>query len=132
MNPELIERRFQRERQARKAAEKLLEEKSLELYTVNKKLAESAQELEKRIVERTKQLHSSEYRKSAILNSAFDAIFTFDIKGNILEFNPAAQKLFGYKTEEVMGKPMAEYLLPLSANSSLSKSIESLILTIER
>lgn len=112
MDPKVLERRFQRERKARKEAEQLLEQKSLELYSVNKQLTANAAELEQRVTERTQQLHSSELRKSAILKSALDAIVTIDSNGIILEFNPAASKLFGYEADEIIGLPMAEYLMP--------------------
>ena len=112
MDPKVLERRFHRERKARKEAEQLLEQKSLALYNVNKQLTANAAELERRVTERTQQLHSSELRKSAILKSALDAIVTIDINGIILEFNPAASKLFGYDANEIIGLPMAEYLMP--------------------
>lgn len=48
--------RFERERKARKEAERLLEEKSLELYKVNCSLERQTQELEQTVVERTSRL----------------------------------------------------------------------------
>src|SRR5712692_4434996 len=41
-------------------------------------------------------LKASEARKAAILESALDAILTLDDEGKILEFNPAAEQIFGY------------------------------------
>ena len=124
MDPEALERRFHRERKARKAAEQLLEQKSLELYNVNKELSSNAAELEQRVIERTQQLYSSEHRKSAILKSALDAIVTVDINGIILEFNPAATKLFGYDPNEIIGLPMAEYLMPKWARADHYRGME--------
>ena len=124
MDPEVLERRYQRERKARKAAEQLLEQKSLELYSVNKQLTANAVELEQRVIERTQQLYSSELRKSAILKSALDAIVTVDINGIILEFNPGASKLFGYDTNEIIGLPMAEYLIPKWARPDHYRGME--------
>lgn len=124
MDPEALERRFHRERKARKAAEQLLEQKSLELYNVNKQLSSNAAELEQRVIERTQQLYSSEHRKSAILKSALDAIVTVDINGIILEFNPAASKLFGYDPNEIIGLPMAEYLMPKWARADHYRGME--------
>ena len=124
MDIEVLERRFHRERKARKAAEQLLEQKSLELYTVNKQLAANAAELEQRVIERSQQLYSSEHRKSAILKSALDAIVTVDINGIILEFNPGASILFGYDANEIIGLPMAEYLMPKWARADLYRGME--------
>ena len=39
-----------------------------------------------------------------IIDSSLDVISTEDKEGNITEFNPAAEKLFGYKKEEILGK----------------------------
>ena len=49
-------RRAERERGARKQAERLLEEKSLELYLANAQLEKSHEELERRVRERTHDL----------------------------------------------------------------------------
>ncbi|HYT31043.1 MAG TPA: PAS domain S-box protein, partial [Thermoanaerobaculia bacterium] len=57
-------------------------------------------------------LSESEERKAAILASSLDAVVTIDEEGKILEFNPAAEKLFGYSAEEVVGKEMAPLIIP--------------------
>jgi PAS domain S-box-containing protein len=54
----------------------------------------------------------SEARKAAILESALDAIITVDPDGRILEFNPAAEKLFDYPRATVIGERMAELIVP--------------------
>ena len=41
----------------------------------------------------------------AVLEGAFDAIITSDQNSRIVEFNPAAEKVWGWKREEVLGKP---------------------------
>lgn len=50
-------------------------------------------------------------RMEAIVQSAMDAIITIDEQQNILLFNPAAEKMFGYSADEVLGKPV-EMLVP--------------------
>lgn len=51
--------RFERERAARKEAERLLEEKSRELYSLNEQLREAQEVLEERVRERTRELEAS-------------------------------------------------------------------------
>jgi signal transduction histidine kinase len=51
-----LQRRYERERQARKQAESLLEEKSQELFTTNQQLQRLLEELEKKVEERTEDL----------------------------------------------------------------------------
>ena len=59
-------------------------------------------------------LKESEALKTAVLNSALDAIVSTDRQGDIVEFNPAAQRLFGYTRAQAMGKPVADLLAPPS------------------
>lgn len=54
----------------------------------------------------------SEARKASILETALDCIITMDHAGNVVEFNPAAEKTFGYRRAEVVGRPLAEMLIP--------------------
>jgi two-component system sensor kinase FixL len=48
-------------------------------------------------------LHDSEERLHAIVNTAADAIITIDDAGTIESLNPAAERLFGYRSTEVLG-----------------------------
>ncbi len=57
-------------------------------------------------------VRTSEARKTAILENALDAIITMDGEGRIVEFNPAAERTFGYRRAEAMGKNLAELLIP--------------------
>jgi PAS domain S-box-containing protein len=51
-------------------------------------------------------------RKNAILDSALDAIVTIDHEGKIFEWNRAAENTFGYRRAEVLGREMAELIIP--------------------
>ena len=80
-------------------------------------LARANEELKKEIAERKwaeQELKQSEVRKSAIVDSALDCIVTIDHEGRITEFNPAAGRTFGYRREEVVGKPLADVIIPPS------------------
>ena len=39
----------------------------------------------------------------SIIETAPDAILTIDVKGTVLSFSPAAEKIFGYAPDEVIG-----------------------------
>lgn len=58
------------------------------------------------------EVRASEARKSAILEAALDCIITMDHKGCVVEFNPMAEETFGYRREDVVGKEMAELVIP--------------------
>ena len=57
-------------------------------------------------------LAESEGRKDAILRSALDCVITIDHEGKIIDFNPAAENTFGYTSENVLGKTMADLIIP--------------------
>ncbi|RZD22127.1 response regulator [Pseudoalteromonas sp. MEBiC 03485] len=59
MDEELYKRRIERERKARKEAEALLEQKSLELYEANMTLKHAAENLEKEVITRTQDLNKA-------------------------------------------------------------------------
>src|SRR3954451_8676195 len=57
-------------------------------------------------------LQSSEAGAHAILDAALDAIVTMDAGGSVVEFNPAAERIFGYSRKEAIGREMAELIVP--------------------
>jgi PAS domain S-box-containing protein len=60
----------------------------------------------------TRALQESEARKAAILNTALDGLITIDHRGMVIEFNPAAEQVFGYSRDEALGREMAELIIP--------------------
>jgi PAS domain S-box-containing protein len=57
-------------------------------------------------------LRESEARKGAILNAAFDCIITMDADGRIVEVNLATERAFGYPASEMVGRDLAELIIP--------------------
>jgi two-component system, cell cycle sensor histidine kinase and response regulator CckA len=70
----------------------------------------------------------SQARKSAILDSALDAIVTFDHEGRIFEWNRAAERIFGLRRVQVLGRELAEVVFPpetrLRFRESLARFLE--------
>lgn len=62
--------------------------------------------------EATAALRESHVRTRAILSSALDCVVSMDRDGRILEFNPAAEQTFGYLRADVIGKELAELIIP--------------------
>jgi PAS domain S-box-containing protein len=54
----------------------------------------------------------SEALKASILGSALDAFVAMDPQGRIVEWNAAAERTFGWRRDEVVGKPVAEVIFP--------------------
>lgn len=63
-------------------------------------------------IETTRQVASSEARKTGVLTAAVDAIVSADRAGRIIEFNPAAEALFKRTRADVVGRTIAEIMVP--------------------
>ena len=63
-------------------------------------------------------LVQSEARKAAILSAALDAIVTVGADGRVVEFNAAAERMFGYAAADALGARMASLLVPPRLRSS--------------
>jgi two-component system CheB/CheR fusion protein len=48
----------------------------------------------------------------ALLDSALDCIISMDASGRVVEFNPAAERTFGYKREQAVGQELASLIIP--------------------
>ncbi len=73
-------------------------------------------------------LRASETRLSTIIETAVDAIVIIDEKGIVQSFNPSAEKIFGYGSDEVVGKNVA-VLMPEPMRSAHDGYIASYIET---
>jgi PAS domain S-box-containing protein len=51
-------------------------------------------------------------RSRAVLDAALDAVVGMDHEGVITEFNPAAERTFGYTRQQVVGRDLADLLIP--------------------
>jgi two-component system, LuxR family, sensor kinase FixL len=89
-------------------------------------LTQKNEELAKEIVERKRAeaaLRESEARKTAVIEAALDAIVMMNHGGNITEFNPAAEKTFGYARSEVLGKRLADILVPPALRAAHTRGL---------
>ena len=69
-------------------------------------------------------LRASEARVRAVVDSALDAVITMDTEGRILEFNPAAESMFGHTRAEALGVEMADLLIPPALREAHRKGLE--------
>jgi len=60
--------------------------------------------VEQLVESRTAELKNSEIQHRAVVENVVDGLLTIDELGNIEKFNIAAQRIFGYRAEEVIGK----------------------------
>lgn len=83
---DILKKAIQRERLARKAAEKILEEKSLELYQTNQNLS--------------KVLNEKKIQLESLFKTIVDPYILMDLYGNVIKMNNASVDFFGYNIEE--------------------------------
>ena len=62
---------------------------------------------------KAKSQHDSDTRFRALMNSSFDAIIIIDTQGAIVDFNVAAEELFGYQKQQIIGDDLANIVIPL-------------------
>ena len=67
------------------------------------------QQLKKRV---TNPVATLEALNRIFLDSALDCIITMDAAGRVREFNPAAERVFGFTRDEAIGKELAELIIP--------------------
>jgi PAS domain S-box-containing protein len=57
-------------------------------------------------------LKESEGRNRAVIESALDAIVSMNHEGLIVGFNPAAERMFGHRSADVIGRALADVIIP--------------------
>jgi PAS domain S-box-containing protein len=85
----------------------------VDLYRKTKMLEKLNDELEQRVAERTEELRRSEEEfrtRAELLDLASEAIMVRDLTGTIRFWNAGAEKLYGWRREEVLGKDMHSVL----------------------
>ena len=100
-----------RERQLMRLTQQLeqrVKERTAELEAINKSL-------ESQIavgIQSQAALQASQERVRLIIEAALDAVITMDGNGNITGWNPQAETVFGKRRNEVLGRSLAETIIP--------------------
>lgn len=91
---EILRRQIQRERNARRQAEKLLEEKALELYQANEALRKLNASLEAKVIERSESLERSKLQYKLLIQNLQSAILLENAQRQIIVTNQQFCDLF--------------------------------------
>src|ERR1700733_11701166 len=57
------------------------------------------------------ELHDALARERAVVETSLDAVISLDREGRVLEFNRAAELMFGYSGQRALGRELAELLI---------------------
>lgn len=71
----------------------------------------------------------SEATKNAIITSALDCVIVTNSDGCIVEFNPGAERTFGWRAEEVLGREIAEVIVPQEMRESHREGMKRFVRT---
>src|SRR4051812_4173753 len=77
-------------------------------------------------------VRASEARKAAMLEASLDSIVSMDHLGRVVEFNAAAELMFGYAAGDVVGREMAELIIPPALRDSHREGLRRYLETGER
>lgn len=69
---------------------------------------------------------------TAVLDAALDCVVTIDEHGRIQEFNAAAERTFGYRRSDVIGRVMADVIVPPKLRDAHRRGLSSYLDTGER
>ena len=83
-------------------------------------------------LEREEALRESEARKGAMLEAALDSIILMDARGRVVEWNPAAERTFGYTREEALGSTVADLIVPPRLRESHWRGLARFLQTGEK
>lgn len=81
--------------------------------------------------EAEQKLKESEGQLQTIFNEAPDALIVINEEGNILRWNPQAEKIFGWSIQEVLGKPMKDFIIPGQYMEAHEKGFQHFLATTE-
>ena len=100
------EKRLQRERTARKEAEKLAEEKTRELYYANQKLAQLASGLEEDVARKTTEIVQAMEFLAAVIANLADGLLVVDFDNLVRNANGSYARMFSLPDEHIIGESL--------------------------
>ncbi|MFN2589542.1 MAG: putative bifunctional diguanylate cyclase/phosphodiesterase [Actinomycetota bacterium] len=71
----------------------------------------------------------SEAQARAVLETAPDSVVTMDHEGRILDLNPGAERTFGFRRGEVVGKTVASVMIPPSLRDQHRRALDRYLAT---
>ena len=94
--------------EAKQSLEDKVAARTSDLVLANEKLREEVSER----IKAQEVIKDSERRYRDLFNTINDLIMVHDLKGRLLNVNPAVSKLCGYTRNEMVGRPISDFIAP--------------------
>jgi PAS domain S-box-containing protein len=72
---------------------------------------------------------SARARNDAILDVALDCVILIDDQGRIAQFNPAAERTFGYRADEAVGSDLVDSIFPVERRQPMREALAAYLST---
>ncbi len=69
-------------------------------------------------------MRDQEKRSRSILETSLDGVLLMDMAGRVVDWNLAAEQLFGWRREEILGRPLADHIIPERLREAHSRGLE--------
>lgn len=89
-----------------------------------REIANALNRVSRELSQQHQALADSEARKSAILEAALDCFITINDRSEIVDFNAAAERTFGYRADEVRGRRLAEVIIPCELRTAHDQGMD--------
>ena len=76
-------------------------------------------------------LEEREAKARRLIEAALDAVLTIDEEGKIMEWNPSAESMFGWRREDVLGRRMVELVIPEQYRSACERGLRKFLATAD-
>jgi PAS domain S-box-containing protein len=74
-------------------------------------------------------ISEEEHRVTAILDGALDAVIAINAHSRITAWNPQAEKMFGFRREEAVGKLLPDLIIPLAFRDAHTRGLQRFVET---
>jgi PAS domain S-box-containing protein len=95
-------------------------------------------QLRRKVADRTAELarvaalaNASEARTRSVVDSALDAVISMDASGRITAWNTRAEAIFGWPAAEVLGRSLAETIIPPAQRDAHGRGLQKFLATGE-
>ncbi|MDX1442565.1 MAG: GGDEF and EAL domain-containing protein [Gammaproteobacteria bacterium] len=121
---ERLLRKVQRERRARHEAERLLDDKSLEIFRINEELLSSNAELDRRVAMRTQELENARHRLEMVMHASGAALWEWDVENNEYHFSRQLLESLDYEPDVLARMLRTHHLVHPAEKRRLEKAVK--------